>query len=57
MHWWTYEKEMARIETYENARNFHLLQCIGRLGLRTFRNGFRFAGDGLRENNFSLCAR
>jgi hypothetical protein len=31
MHWQTYGKETARIESYENACNFHLLQCIARL--------------------------
>jgi hypothetical protein len=31
MHRRTYEREIARIETYENACNFYLLQCIARI--------------------------
>ena len=31
MHWRTYEREIAQIETFENAFNFYLLQCIARL--------------------------
>ena len=31
MHWRTYEREIAQIETFENACNFYLLQCIARL--------------------------
>ena len=31
MHWRTYEREIARIETFENACNFYLLRCIARL--------------------------
>jgi hypothetical protein len=31
MHWRTYEREIARIETYENACNYYLLRCIARL--------------------------
>ena len=31
MHWRTYEREIARIETFENACNFYLLRCISGL--------------------------
>jgi hypothetical protein len=31
MHWRTYEREIARIETYENACNCYLLRCIAQL--------------------------
>jgi hypothetical protein len=31
MHWRTYEREIARIEAYEDACNFYLLQCVARL--------------------------
>ena len=31
MHWRTYEKEIARIEAYEDACNWYLLRCIARL--------------------------
>ena len=31
MHWRTYEREIARIEAYEGACDFYLLQCIAPL--------------------------